>query len=173
MRRILQISILFLMLIGISGIRASAQASVSARVFAQVIAAITATETSQLNFGPFSPETSGGEILIHPQGGRSANGTVILVSGANNPASFYITGENDATYSITLPDAPVTITNLNSSKTMVVTEWKSIPPAGKGAGALHGGSQIINIGATLKVGTAFDNPTGIYMGTYTITFDYN
>ena len=173
MKRIFKISILILMLIGISEIRVNAQANVSVQVFAQVIAAITATETSQLNFGRFSPETSGGEILIHPQGGRTANGTVILVSGANNPASFYITGENDATYSINLPEGPITITNLNNSKTMVVTDWKSIPAAGKGVGALHGGAQVVNIGATLKVGTAFDNPTGIYMGTYSITFDYN
>lgn len=173
MKRILQISILILMFIGISEIRIFAQASVSARVFAQVIAAITATETSQLNFGRFSPETSGGEVQINPHGGRTANGTVILVSGANNPASFYITGENDAIYSISIPDSPVTITNVNSSKTMQVTDWQSVPPSGKGAGTLHGGSQIINIGATLKVGTAFETPTGIYMGTYAVTFDYN
>jgi hypothetical protein len=104
---------------------------------------------------------------------RTAVGTVILVSGTHNPASFYITGENDATYSITLPPGAVTITNLNNSKTMDVIDWSSIPPAGKGAGALHGGSQTVSIGATLKVGTVSDNPTGTYAGTYTITFDYN
>lgn len=172
-KKVLRISILVLLFIGISEIRVQAQATIIAQVYAEVIAALTATETSQLNFGRFSPETAGGEVLLTPQGGRTANGTVILVSGIHNPASFYITGEYDATYSITLPTGPVTITNLNNSKTMHVTNWSSIPPAGKGLGALHGGSQTVNIGATLQVGTINDNPTGLYAGTYTIIFDYN
>jgi hypothetical protein len=173
MKKILQISILISLFVGISEIRVHAQASINAQVFAEVIEALTATETSQLNFGRFSPETSGGEVLVSPQGGRTAIGTVILVSGTHNSASFYITGENDASYSITLPTGPVTITNLNNLKTMNVTDWSSIPPAGTGLGALHGGSQIVSIGATLQVGNINDNPKGIYAGTYTITFDYN
>jgi hypothetical protein len=172
MKKILQISILVILFMGISQIRVQAQATITAQVFAEVIAAITATETSQLNFGRFSPETAGGEVQITPQGGRLANGTVILVSGTHNPASFYITGESDATFSIALPTA-VTITNLNNSKTMHVTDWSSTPPAGIGVGSLHGGSQIVSVGATLKVGTINDNPTGIYEGTYTVTFGYN
>jgi len=173
MKKILQISIFIFLFIGISEYRVQAQTTVTTQVFAEVIAAITATETSQLNFGRFTPETAGGEVLLSPEGSRVSNGTVILVSGTHNPASFYITGENDATYSITLPVVPITITNVDNSKIMHVTEWSSIPPAGKGAGALHGGAQTVNIGATLQVGTINDNPAGIYMGTYTVSFDYN
>jgi hypothetical protein len=173
MKRNLQISILLLMFIGISEIRVQAQLSVRAQVYAEVIAALTANETSQLNFGRFSPETAGGEVLLTPQGTRSSDGTVILVSGTHNSGTFYITGESDASFSIALPTGPVTITNVNNAKTMIVTEWKSEPPAGIGSGTLRGGSEIVSIGATLKVGTAYDNPTGIYTGTYTITFDYN
>jgi len=173
MKKFLKISIFIFMFIGISEIRVHAQANITAQVFAEVITALTATETSQLNFGRFSPETGGGEVLVSPQGERSASGTLILVSGIHNPASFYITGGYDATYSISLPSVPVTITNVNSVKKMLVTDWKSIPPAEEGAGALHGGSQIVNIGATLKVGTIYDNPSGVYLGTYTVTFDYN
>ena len=173
MKKILQISIFIFIFIGISEFRVQAQATVTTQVFAEVISAITATETSQLNFGRFTPETDGGEVLLSPQGSRSSYGTVILVSGTHNPASFYITGENDYTYSITLPSTPVIITNVNNSKTMHVTNWSSIPPAGIGAGTLHGGSQTVNIGATLQVGTINDNPTGTYMGTYNVSFDYN
>jgi hypothetical protein len=172
MKKILVISLLIPLFMGVSEIRVQAQSSVTAQVFAEVIAALTATETSQLNFGRFSPETSGGDVLMTPQGGRTSNGTVILVSGTHNSASFYITGDYNATYSISLPTA-VVITNLNNSKTMQVTNWKSVPPAGVGAGTLRGGSEIVSIGATLKVGTVYDNPTGIYTGTYAITFSYN
>ena len=173
MKKILQISILIILFIGISEIRVHAQVSVTAQMSAEVIAALTATEKTQLNFGRFSPETTGGEVLLTPEGNRSSGGTVILVTGIHNPASFYITGQSDATFSIALPEGPVVITNMQNSKTMLVTDWKSDPPAGVGAGTLRGGSEIVSIGATLKVGTANDNPTGVYTGTYTVTFDYN
>jgi phage gp45-like len=173
MKKLLQISILIFLFIGMTEIRVHAQAIVNAQVFAEVIGALTATETSQLNFGRFSPETAGGQVLVTPQGGRSANGTVILVTGTHNPATFYITGDFDASYSITLPTAPVTITNVKNSKIMQVTDWKSIPAAGNGVATLRGGSEIVNIGATLLVGNVNDNPTGTYTGTYTITFAYN
>ncbi len=173
MKKNLLISILILAFIGISEIRLHAQVTVTSQVYAEVIAALTANETAQLNFGRFSPETSGGEVLLTPEGSRSSYGTVILVSGTHNPATFYITGQSDATFSINLPTAPVTITNMNNSKTMIITDWKSDPPATVGAGTLKGGSESVNIGATLHVGTANDNPVGIYTGTYTITFAYN
>ncbi len=173
MKKILQISILIFLFVGISEIRVQAQVSVTAQISAEVIAALTATEQAQLNFGRFSPETSGGQVLVTPQGTRSSGGTVILVSGIHNPASFYITGQPDASFTIALPTSPVTITNVNTSKTMLVTDWMSEPSSGVGAGTLRGGSEIVSIGATLQVGTANDNPTGVYTGTYTITFDYN
>ncbi len=172
-KKILLISILISLFFGVTGIRVQAQATVTSQVFAEVVSAITATETSKLNFGRFSPETAGGEVIVDPQGGRTTYGTVILVAGTHNSASFYITGELDATYSITLPTIPVVITNVDNSKTMHVTDWSSIPIAGKGVGVLHGGSQTVNIGATLQVGNLNDNPTGSYAGTYNISFDYN
>ncbi len=147
--------------------------SVTAQAFAEVIAAITATETSQLNFGRFSPEEMGGQIQMSPLGVRHSTGTLQLSGGLHNPAGFYITGQSDATFSITLPAGPAVLTNFGSSKTMTVGKWESIPPAGLSAGVLNGGSQAISVGATLNVGGMNDNPVGIYSGTYSITFAYN
>ena len=56
---------------------------------------------------------------------------------------------------------------------MQVQDWVSIPSPGVGAGKLQNGFQVVHVGATLKVGTLNDNPVGIYMGSYTITFDFN
>lgn len=173
MKNYIRISFLFILFIGMTEIRVFSQSSITAQVYAEVIAALTASERSQLNFGRFSPETNGGEVLLSPEGARTSNGTVVLVSGTHNSASFYITGEYDASYSIALPTTPVTITNMNNSRTMQVSDWKSTPPAGIGVGTLRGGSEVVYIGATLKVGTINDNPTGTYTGTYTITFVYN
>jgi len=150
-----------------------AQASVTAQAFAEIIAALTATETAQLNFGRFSPETQGGKVVLTPDGIRTAQGTVVLGGGAHNSASFYITGEYDATFSITLPSSPIVLTNTLNARTMKVSDWQSYPAPGIGVGKLNGGAMSVQIGAVLNVGSMNDNPVGIYAGTYAITFSYN
>jgi len=152
---------------------ARAQASVTAHATAEVIEALSATETATLNFGRFSPEASGGEILLSPNGVRSAAGSVALSGGAFNPAIFYLSGQKEAAINITLPLAPAFLTNSINGKTMAVDNWKSIPPAGTGSGVLNNGLLTLNVGATLKVGNKSDNPAGIYSGTYAITISYN
>ncbi len=164
---------IFALLSGLTVSKVNAQASVSATASAQVIAVLTATETAQLNFGRFSPETQGGKIILSPEGVRTVEGTVVLGGGAANSASFYITGEYDATFSITLPSGPATLTNILNAKTMQVSDWQSYPPPGIGVGKLNGGAQTVQVGAILNVGNMFANPIGIYMGIYAITFAYN
>ena len=173
MRNSTIILVSFIMLLFWPGMKLQAQASVTAQVFAEVIPALTATELSQLNFGRFSPETQGGAVLITPDGARTATGTVELSGGTHNPASFYITGEGGATFSIMLPSAPAVLTNTSTSKTMLVSNWVSNPPQGNGAGLLTKGSQEIKVGATLIVGSMDENPVGVYTGTYAVTFGYN
>jgi hypothetical protein len=149
------------------------QASVTAQAFAEVIAALTATETSQMNFGRFSPEVNGGQIVLSPAGVRTTQGSVILSGGAAQPGIFTITGAPDATYSIQLPEGPAYLVHQGSNKTMVVSEWVSDPPAGNGTGTLSGGQEIVSIGGTLVVGSIEDNPVGMYTGTFSLTFAYN
>ena len=108
-----------------------------------------------------------------PQGTRSSTGTVALTSGRHTPASFYLTGERDVAFTITLSSGPAILTNPSTSKTMIVTNWVSVPVPGTGQSILTGGSQVVNVGASLVVGTIEDNPVGVYSGTYSITFDYN
>ena len=171
-KNFIRILILFIILSG-SVMKTEAQESVTAKVFAEVIPALTAAEITQMNFGKFSPETQGGSVLITPDGSRSVTGTVALTGGTHNPASFYITGEGGATFSILLPQQPALLTNTSNSKTMMVSDWVSIPPQGMGTGLLSEGSQEVKVGATLIVGSMEDNPVGIYTGTYSITFGYD
>ena len=149
------------------------QASVTGHVFAEVVVAFSAVETSQMNFGRFSPGPYGGEIILTPQGTVSVMGSVARGSGMHNAASFYLTGDNSATFSINLPKASAILTSTSDSKTMLVKNWVSSPAPGPGAGTLQNGVQSVYVGATLEVGTMYDNPVGIYTGTYTITFDFN
>ena len=147
--------------------------SASGHIFAEIIPVFSARETSQLNFGRFSPGPEGGKIILTPESTISVIGSVFKGAGTHNAASFHVTGDVDAAYSITLPAGPVVLTNVSNAKTMLVEEWVSVPSPGPGAGKLQNGFQVVYVGATLKVGTMHDNPVGIYTGSYTITFDFN
>jgi hypothetical protein len=149
------------------------QATITAQAFAEVIEALTAYETEQLNFGRFSPEMNGGNVVLSPDGMRSAQGTIILASGPHNPGKFTLTGAPEATFSIQLPPGPAILTHQGSNKTMIVEDWVSDPPADAEALTLPNGSRIISVGATLSVGAVEDNPVGLYAGTFELTFSYN
>lgn len=147
--------------------------TVTGHITAEVVPVFSATETSQLNFGKFSPGPQGGELILTPHGTVSVLGSVFAGSGLHNAASFYLSGDNDAAFSISLPSEPVVLTHVASSKTMIVKDWMSVPAAGTGTGMLQNGFQVVYVGATLKIGTLLDNPAGIYTGSYNITFYFN
>ena len=149
------------------------QASATGHITAEVIPAFSATETSQMSFGRFSPGPQGGRIVLTPESTISVLGSVYAGTGTHNAAIFYVSGDNDAAYSISLPASTIVLTHISSSKTMVVEDWVSVPSPGIGTGMLQNGFQVVYVGATLKVGTLYDNPVGTYSGTYTITFDFN
>jgi hypothetical protein len=158
---------------GITDAQSLSRANATGRIFAEVISVYSATETSQMNFGRFSPGPQGGEIILTPGNTISVQGSIYKGIGSHNAASFYLTGDVDAAYSISLPIDPVVLIHSSDSKTMVIERWISIPSPGVGIGMLREGAQVVYVGATLKVGTLYDNPVGIYTGSYTITFDFN
>lgn len=147
--------------------------TVTGHITAEVVNTLSAIETSQMSFGKFSPGPQGGDLILTPHNTISVLGSVWPASGTHNAASFYVTGDPGVAYTITLPEAPVTLNHTGMARTMTVEEWRSFPEATPGAGMLENGYQTVQVGATLKVGTLNDNPVGIYTGTYTITFDFN
>lgn len=167
-RKLTAITLLLLVL----AIKGWSQASVNGQAYAEVIAALSAYENNQMNFGKFSPETGGGQIVLTPDGIRSAQGSVALGGGTAQAGKFIITGQPDATFTIQLPVGPAILQN-SSNNTMTIDNWVSDPPAGTGTGALNGGTETVSIGATLNVGSFDENPVGIYTGTYSLTFAYN
>lgn len=176
MRRILPLLLLDLILV-FSGRGLAAQnplqASVTAHASAEVIEVFSASETTELYFGRFSPGPQGGEILLTPESTISVLGSVYAGTGTHNAASFYITGEPEGTYSITLPSENAVLTHTESTRTLTVKDWISVPEPGIATGKLENGYQTVQVGATLIVGTLEDNPPGIYTGSYIITFEFN
>lgn len=167
-RKLTAITLLLL----VFAIKGWSQASVNGQAYAEVIAALSAYENNQMNFGKFSPEVGGGQIVLTPDGIRSAQGSVALGGGIAQAGKFIITGQPDATFTIQLPVGPAILIN-SSNNSMTIDNWVSDPPAGTGTGTLNGGTETVSIGATLSVGSFEDNPVGIYTGTYSLTFAYN
>jgi hypothetical protein len=168
-------SLIIVLSLTVAGVIAQITPPVSAtgHITAEVIPIFSASETSQMNFGQFSPGPQGGEIILTPSSNVSVIGSVFTGRGFHNAASFYVSGDIDAAFSISLPVEPVILTHISSARTMLIVNWNSVPSPGIGTGRLQNGFQVVNVGATLKVGTLNDNPVGIYTGTYNITFDFN
>jgi hypothetical protein len=153
--------------------QATPPVNAAGHVFAEIIPIFTASETSQMNFGKFSPGPMGGEIILSPESTISVLGGIRKGGGSYNAASFYVTGDVDDSYTISLPSEPILLTHTSDSKTLKIDNWVSIPSPGVATGKLKDGFQIVHVGATLKVGTLVDNPVGIYTGSYSITFGFN
>jgi hypothetical protein len=170
---IISLSCLLYLTGGMAYSQATPPAAATGHISAEIIPMFAAIETAQLNFGKFAPGPLGGEIILTPESTISVLGSVYKGAGTHNAASFYISGDIDAAYSVTLPASPVVLTNISNAKTMKIENWMSVPGPGTGTGKLQDGFQVVYVGATLKVGTLNDNPVGLYTGTYTITFEFN
>lgn len=158
--------LLFLMVTG----RLYAQHTVTAEVFAEIITALTAQENQPLSFGRFSPEATGGVIQIRPDGIRESRGAVIPTGVNHSPASFYVTGHLKAQFEVILPEGPVLLFREGGSETLTVKDFE-INNNGD-MWVLDDGTKVVNLGATLEVGSIEDNPTGMYSGSYSIIFLY-
>jgi len=108
-----------------------------------------------------------GTVVMTPAGARSATGgTTLGNAGGAAAAAFNVTGQGNATYSITLPASTTVTSGANS---MTVDTFTSNP---SGTGTLSaGGSQALTVGATLHVGAS--QATGTYTGTFSVTVTYN
>ena len=152
--------------------QANGQVTATGHISAEVIDAITAVESSPMNFGSFSTGDQGGSIIISAKGAAISTSTVVAAGSKILPATFAVSGAKDATFSVTLPEGPTTLTSIRGD-TMMVTDWNATSGQGSDTYVLAGGIQKVTVGATLKVGTIDDNPKGVYTGSYQITFAYN
>jgi hypothetical protein len=150
---------------------ASAQVTASASASAQVLTPISIVKRVDMNFGNLAVNATSGTIVLTPAGTRTNTGGVTFLngnSGTVTAASFEVNGLADATYSITLPAGSTTISN--GASDMMVDSWTSDPTP---TGTLTGGSEFVNVGATLNVPAS--SPAGVYTsGTpFEVTVNYN
>lgn len=150
---------------------AFAQVTASATASATILTPIAITKTVDMNFGNLAVNATPGTIELTPASARTATGGVTFLpsnAGTITAASFDVVGLADATYSITLPAGVTTL--LNGANTMTVDTWTSDPTP---TGTLAGGSQTVNVGATLNVPAS--SVAGIYTSDvpFNVTVNYN
>ncbi len=152
-------------------VNAFTQVTASATASATIFEPITISKTVDMNFGNLAVNNTPGTIVLTPESGRTATGGVSFLtsnSGTVTAASFTVTGLADATYSITLPSTPTVISN--GGNDMTVDTWTSTPTP---TGTLTGGTQTLNVGATLNVPASA--PAGVYISAtpFNVTVNYN
>jgi hypothetical protein len=133
---------------------------------ATVIEPITITKTANLRFGKLAGG-AGGTVVVSSAGSRTKSGGVFLSpSDTGGAASFDVTGEPNATYSITLPTS---VSLVSGSNSMSLDTFTSDLGATGTLSAL--GAQTMNVGGTLTV--AANQAAGSYAGSFNVSVDYN
>jgi hypothetical protein len=147
-----------------------AQASATADASATIVTPISIAKVDDMDFGNVATNGAVGTVTLSPAGVRTFSGGVTLPAdnGTVSAASFTVTGSGSYTYAITLPTS-VVITS--GSDNMTVNNFTSTPTAA--AGLLSGGTQTINVGATLNL--VASQAEGAYTSAtpFTVTVNYN
>lgn len=161
--------------VGAAGLGGAANAAVAnATASANVVAPIAISKTTDLAFGNFYPSGASGTVKVDTNGTRSATLGVTLGTGSGTAASFAITGQANATYTIAYASG-VVLTGPGTD--MALTQISDLTGAG-GASSLAatgtlsaGGAQTLYLGGTLAV--AANQAAGAYTGAISATVDYN
>lgn len=139
-------------------------ASTTGTASATVIVPMTISAGTQLNFGTFAANATGGTVVITTAGARSATGSVALSSTTPGVAgSFNVTGNAGSTFAITGPG----VFNVTSGANTMAVSLSGLATTG----TLTGGTATILVPGTLTVGA--NQAPGSYSGTYTMAVEYN
>jgi hypothetical protein len=157
---------LILTAFGASSLFAQSSATQSTTASARVLAKIQLAKLTDLNFGDLVAGAAAGTVVVDIAGARTSTGGVSLAAGTVSQASFTVTGEPNKSYTITVP-ASVTLNS--GANTMAVNTFVLNPVTP--ATIPVGGTQALNIGATLNVGA--NQATGSYTNTFNVVVAYN
>ena len=150
----------------------SAQVTATATASSTIVTPIGITKTVDMNFGNVAiNSTTAGTVVLAPAGTRTSTGGVTLPAtvGTVSAAEFIVSGENDYTFSITLPSTSHEIKS--GSNTMSVTGFTSTPtPTGTLSAT---GSATVKVGATLNVSAGQAAGTDTSVTPFEVTVNYN
>jgi hypothetical protein len=112
----------------------------------------------------------GGQVIIDPQGSRSVTGDIIPVNMGYQyfPAIFEVEAIPGSL--ITIVNGPDVILNGNNGGTLTLHIGTSIPVSPFINTKNPPFRTQVRIGGTLYVGSSFANPSGNYIGYFSVTF---
>jgi hypothetical protein len=145
----------------------------SANVQAIVLAPLTLVETVALNFATVAGVTGNtSTVQIQPGGGVNVTGGAIS-TGSPVPATFTVTGDDANTYTVSLP---ASTTLIDGAKPAILVDAFADSYGGSNAtpsttGVTSGGGTTFTVGATVNL--ADGQPSGTYVGNYSISINYN
>jgi len=143
-----------------------------------VIDPIAISNDNDLAFGRFAATDAAGTVIITTAGARTATAGVILseADSTSTAATFEVTGDGNAAYSIGLANTALTTTDDGATMELAtITDFTGSGGAttetNVGDSALTDGAQTIHLGGVLSVGA--DQDAGDYTGSVTATVEYN
>ncbi|NCC74392.1 MAG: DUF4402 domain-containing protein [Sphingobacteriia bacterium] len=123
----------------------------------------------QLSFGSFYTGSSGGTVVVSPEGSRTSTGTVVLAGGLAYQAIFEVRLIPGRLVHIQYgPNAQLMRIGGSGMMTM------QVGPSDKGSSFVTTGGHPfrnpVGVGGTLYVGDINANPAGNYEGSFSVTF---
>ena len=148
---------------GVQAVAATASATASATI---TDAPITITSSQPLTFGDIGAGSNASVIDITPAGVRSLeSGDATLGATAGTAGVFDVSGEPSKAYTVTLPTAPVTLSD-GGVNSMTVDNFVS-----DASGIISAsGTDSFNVGAKLNV--AANQAAGSYSGSFSVEVVY-
>jgi hypothetical protein len=145
----------------------------TATATATIVSPITIVRVTDMNFGNVVTSAVAGTVVLTPAAVRSTTGGASILAaqpGTVTAATFTVGGTAAFTYAITLPGS-VTIDDAGPGVAMTVNTFTSTPTPTGTIGA--GGTQTLQVGATLNVGAS--QVGGVYTSAvpFTVTVNYN
>ncbi len=134
-------------------------------VTATLLAPVSISSSGDMDFGTMLTTGTAGTVTVTPAGARSSI-NVDLLGGFPAAASFDVTGEGNANYSIALPSSATLTRGATTTTVDTFTDDAGVNPK-----LPAGGSETFNVGATLHVGAT--QASGTYSGTFSVTVNYN
>ena len=156
-----------------SAAKAQNTADVPVTAYAEIVAPITISKGQEvtLNFGSIVRTTSGGTVVLSPEGQATYTGVAASAgTGAVHTAAAQITisGEVGYTYTVTLPgDDEVVLKSSTGGEDMSVTTFSH-----NASGSFAEGSETFKVGATLHV-NALQAPGQYVSDPFNVTVAYN
>ncbi len=119
--------------------------------------------TNDMEFGSVIASAAAGTVVISTANARSVTGGVTELGGLEEAATFAVSGEPSASYTISFSSGD-TLTGTGTP--MAIGSFTNTS-----TGVLDGsGDEAVSVGATLSV--AASQTAGAYTGSFTVTVDY-